>query len=238
MKYFIDKVNTWSAANRKCKEVQAFVTEFRQTLIPDDAAVEALVEEIRQKVEELNEAYPRTKRLKVRKEGNFVCCDNEEPKVDDQHVFTFHIEKVRHTYKTLEQADRDPRAAGYEAIEQALAVQCGGKLKEKFSGLVISLVELIQDLFEEDIYETEELENAVVREFIKELYCSPFENIGGGLLIITPNRVDRDDKRGGCINYKPGDEDCMAGSLAALFLKEKSLYQKVQSLLAKKGGEQ
>ncbi len=103
MKYFIDKVNTWSAANRKCKELQAFVTEFRQTLIPDDAAVEALMEEIRQKVEELNEAYPRTKRLKVRKEGNFVACDNEEKKVDDQHVFTFHFEKVRHTYKTLEQ---------------------------------------------------------------------------------------------------------------------------------------
>ena len=103
MKYFIDKVNTWSPANRKCKEVQAFVTEFRQTLIPDDAAVEALMEEIRQKVEELNEAYPRTKRLKVRKEGNFVACDNEDKKLDDQYVFTFHIEKVRQTYKTLEQ---------------------------------------------------------------------------------------------------------------------------------------
>lgn len=102
MKYFIDKVNTWSAANRKRKELQEFVTEFRQTLIPDDAAVEALVEEIRQKVEELNEAYPRTKRLKVRKDNDFVSCDNEEKKVDDQHVFTFHIVKVRQTYKTLE----------------------------------------------------------------------------------------------------------------------------------------
>lgn len=132
----------------------------------------------------------------------------------------------------------ESRPSRYEAFEQALADQCGGKLKEKFSNLVIGLVESIQVLFEEDIYETEELENAVVREFIKELYYSPFEKIGGGLLIITPNRVDRDDKCGGCINYKPGDEDCMAGSLAALFLKEKSLYQKVQSLLAKKGGEQ
>ena len=102
MKYFIDKVNTWSPANRKCKEVQSYVTEFRQTLIPDDAAVEALVEEIRQKVEELNEAYPRTKRLKLRKDNSFVSCNNEEPKVDDQYVFTFHIEKVRQTYKPLE----------------------------------------------------------------------------------------------------------------------------------------
>lgn len=102
MMYYIDKVNTWSPANRKWMEVQAFVTEYSHTLIPDDDAARALVEEIRQKVEELNEAYPRTKRLKVRQEGNFVYCDNEEKRVDDQYVFTFHIEKVRQTYKTLE----------------------------------------------------------------------------------------------------------------------------------------
>ena len=95
MMYYIDKVNTWSAANRKCLEVQSFAKEFRQTLIPNEDAAEA-------QVEELNGTYPRTKRLKVRKEGNFVSCDNEERKVDDQHVFTFHIEKVRQTYKTLE----------------------------------------------------------------------------------------------------------------------------------------
>ena len=100
--YYIDKINTWSPDNRKCKELQAFVTEFRQTLIPDDAAVEALMEEIRQRVEELNVAYPRTKRLEVRKDGNFVACYNDERKVDDQYVFTFHIEKVRQTYKTIE----------------------------------------------------------------------------------------------------------------------------------------
>lgn len=102
MKYYIDKVNTWSPANRKCLEVQSFAKEFRQTLITNEDAAEALVEELRQKVEELNETYPRTKRLKVRKEGNFVYCDNEEKRVDDQYVFTFDIEKVRQTYKTLE----------------------------------------------------------------------------------------------------------------------------------------
>ena len=100
--YYIDKVSTWSPSNRKCKDVQSFVTEFRQMIIADDAAVEAFVKEIRQKVEELNDRYPRTKRLTVKKEGNFVACVNEERKLDDQYVFTFHIEKVRQTYKTLE----------------------------------------------------------------------------------------------------------------------------------------
>lgn len=102
MMYYIDKVNTWSPANRKWMEVQAFVTEYSHTLIPDDDAARALVEEIRQKVEELNDRYPRTKRLAVKKEGNFVACVNEDRKLDDQYVFTFHIEKVRQTYKTLE----------------------------------------------------------------------------------------------------------------------------------------
>ena len=51
MKYYIDKVNTWSPANRKCLEVQSFAKEFRQTLIPNEDAAEALVEELRQKVE-------------------------------------------------------------------------------------------------------------------------------------------------------------------------------------------
>lgn len=99
MMYYIDNVNTWSPANRKWKEVQSFAQEFKQTLIPDEIAAKELVEELRKKVEELNETYPRTKRLKVRQMGNFVSCDNEEPKVDDQHVFTFHIMEVKRTYE-------------------------------------------------------------------------------------------------------------------------------------------
>ena len=100
--YYIDKVNTWSPANRKCLEVQSFAKEYRRTLIPSEAAAEELVKEIRQKVEELNETYPRTKRIAVRKEGNFVECHTDDLGGHDQHVFTFHIEKVRQTYKTLE----------------------------------------------------------------------------------------------------------------------------------------
>lgn len=102
MMYYIDKVNTWSPANRKWQEVQAFVKEYRQTLIPDDDAARGIVKEIEEKVEELNKAYPRTQRIKVRQSSNFVSCTNEECKVDDKYVFTFHIEKVRQTYKTLE----------------------------------------------------------------------------------------------------------------------------------------
>ena len=115
MKYYIDKVNTWSPANRKCLEVQSFVVEFRRTLITDDDAAEALVKVIRQKVEELNEIYPRTKRLMVGQSNNFVYCINEDRRVDvDQYVFTFHIEKVRRTYKTLEMMVDKKKEGGME----------------------------------------------------------------------------------------------------------------------------
>ena len=102
MTYYIDVVNTWKPANRKCLEVLSLAQEYRQTLIPDEAAAEGLVKEIREKVEELNVLYPRTKRLMVKKEGNFVACINEDRKLDDQYVFTFHIKEVRRVYKTLE----------------------------------------------------------------------------------------------------------------------------------------
>lgn len=98
MKYYIDQVNTWKAANSKCREVQSFAVEFRQTLIPDEAAAEALVEEIRQKVEELNGLYPRMKRLVVRRLNNFIYCN-----FGDKYVFSFHIEEVRRIYTATEE---------------------------------------------------------------------------------------------------------------------------------------
>ena len=102
MTYYIDVVNTWKPANRKCLEAQSLAREYRQTLIPDEAAAEELVKELRAKVEELNGLYPRTKRLIVRKDCDFVACVNEDRKLDDQYVFTFHINKVRQVYATLE----------------------------------------------------------------------------------------------------------------------------------------
>lgn len=99
MMYYIDKVNTWSPANKKWQEVQRYVRDYSQTLIADKEAAAELVTEIRLKVEALNEAYPRTKRLTVKLEGNFVSCINEDRRLDDQYVFTFHIMNVNRVYK-------------------------------------------------------------------------------------------------------------------------------------------
>lgn len=102
MMYYIDAVNVWSPANNKCIKVQGFVKEFRQTLIPGEAAVDALVKEVQEKVTELNALYPRTKTLRVTREGNQVYCNVWGNRADGEFVFTFKIEKVRRTYTTLE----------------------------------------------------------------------------------------------------------------------------------------
>ena len=105
MMYFIQRINTWSAANQKCRLLQDFVNQFENTLIADDISRDALVEDIRRKVEELNQAYPRTKPLVVDFDichRDYVSCKPEHNRIEDLYAFTFHIHPVRRTYRFSE----------------------------------------------------------------------------------------------------------------------------------------
>lgn len=98
MNYYIEKPNTWRAANRKCAEIQEFVNQFKSCLIYDEKSRDALIKEIRDKVEELNNAYPRTKRLKVEfSHGDYISCYPDERRVDE-YVFAINIHPVKKTY--------------------------------------------------------------------------------------------------------------------------------------------
>ena len=104
MMYFIQRINTWSPANRKCKLIQDFVDQFRNTLIADDISRDALLEDIRHKVDELNQAYPRTKPLAVTDHDNHIACFPEKHSVADEYVFTIRTEPVRRTFRFSEKA--------------------------------------------------------------------------------------------------------------------------------------
>ncbi|MBR3987516.1 MAG: hypothetical protein IKK04_10240 [Bacteroidales bacterium] len=107
MMYYIEKPNTWSPANRKCKELQEYVDQFKNCLIPDDLSRDALIEDIRHKVEELNQAYPRTKKLVVTLDHHhhdFISCQPEFRKIEDEYVFTIRLLPVRRTYRFSESA--------------------------------------------------------------------------------------------------------------------------------------
>lgn len=120
MMYYIDLINTWKAANRKIAELQEFVKQFQNTLIADEISRDALVEEIRHKVAELNEAYPKTKKLELEDAGGFVYATSGFSVSDGgyYYAFTFHITSVRRTYRFSE-----PAPAGEEKAQSLPAAE-------------------------------------------------------------------------------------------------------------------
>ena len=105
MMYYIEKPQTYSPSNRKCREVLEFIKKFENCLIADDCSRDALIEEIRHKLEALNEAYPRTKRLIIREgKGSRLDCCPEGRECNYEYVFLMEIHPVRKTYRFAEQA--------------------------------------------------------------------------------------------------------------------------------------
>jgi len=105
MMYYIECPNTWRAVNKKCGEIQDFVDRFRNCLIHDELSRDAMVTEIRRKVAELNESYPRTKKLVVYYDfGDFVSCCPEGRAAEHEYVFTIRILPVRKHYRFAEKA--------------------------------------------------------------------------------------------------------------------------------------
>ena len=102
--YYIERPATWSPANKKCKLLQEFVNQFRNTLIADNISRDALVDDICHKVDELNQAYPRTKPLAVTDHNNYIACFPINRAIADEYVFTIRTEPVRRTYRFSEKA--------------------------------------------------------------------------------------------------------------------------------------
>ena len=116
MMYFIERVNTWKATNQKVAELNNYVKQYDKTLIVDDISRDALVEELRHKVEELNEAYPKTKKLVVGTiDDNFVYCEPMPRKSDSDVVFSFLVWPVRRTYRFAEAPTEAQLAKNREA---------------------------------------------------------------------------------------------------------------------------
>lgn len=106
MKYFIDKVNTWGPANRKCAELHQEMKQYANCLVADDIARDALVEQVKHMVELLNNEYPRTKRLKVEVLHNHVSCHPDPRLSDSDAVFSFTLVPVKREFRFAERAER------------------------------------------------------------------------------------------------------------------------------------
>lgn len=105
MMYYIERPNTWRAANKKCAELIDYVDQFRNCLITDELSRDALIQELRHKAKELNDKYPRSRKLIVRFDfSDFISCYPENQHVDE-HVFTINLHPVLKTYHFAEEAN-------------------------------------------------------------------------------------------------------------------------------------
>lgn len=98
MMYYIDKPHTWKAKNRLWAEAKAYIEQFENCLIKDEQSLDTFIDKLRRQVEELNQAYPRTKPLKVSYRDLFVSCYSDVRPFDNDHAFTFHILPILKEY--------------------------------------------------------------------------------------------------------------------------------------------
>ena len=118
MRYYIGRVNTWKAQNNKCEELNREIKTYENTLVADELSREALMEQVRQTVERLNAAYPRTRKLVVVTRQGSVICHPEQRVSDSDAVFSFELMPVRRSYRFA------------EGSRPAITEGCAGSLTE------------------------------------------------------------------------------------------------------------
>lgn len=99
--YFIDYISSYSNTNNKGRELQQFISRFKQLLIKDDLSLDALKADIERETERLNKAYPRTKPfvLDFHSTGTSGECFARVDGNDDKVVFYLTWLKVLGTYQ-------------------------------------------------------------------------------------------------------------------------------------------
>lgn len=129
--YYIDRVNTWSPANQKCKELLGMALELRESLFVGAAAVNDAVAWLKEVVTELNVRYPRTKKLVVGRKDNYVFCQPEERRLEDELVFSFHIVRVRKVSEPSAPPQPSPNGEGVKKIRCSTIWSVGRRVRAR-----------------------------------------------------------------------------------------------------------
>ena len=62
MMFFVESLQTYSPKNKACKNLLEYVGKYKYVLIKDEISLDALKEELRIKVDEINAEYPKLKK--------------------------------------------------------------------------------------------------------------------------------------------------------------------------------
>lgn len=104
MQYFIDHITTYSNVNNKGRELQAFIEPFAQHLIPNELSLDGLKAEIRDEIERLNKAYPKTKPLilSVYRGTDYMRWEARVEDNCDKVVFILSLKKILGTFRYIQ----------------------------------------------------------------------------------------------------------------------------------------
>ena len=119
-RYYIDRVRTYATTiNKKCDELANHVDRMYSHSLVDEKSLKQIVEDIKAKAKELDEQYPRTKKIAVHQINNFggICISSNPETNPEKEIFQFTFLPVRKEFKY------DSQSNTYNLIEEK-----GGKL--------------------------------------------------------------------------------------------------------------
>lgn len=98
--YFIDYIINCSAFNKKGKELQEYIRQFNQRLVPDDLSMDAFKADVEKEIASLNEKYPRTIPMELDhyNNGGYGAWMARVKGHDDKVVFILSWKKVLGTF--------------------------------------------------------------------------------------------------------------------------------------------
>lgn len=116
MKFFISKMDTYAVVNNKGIALQKWLNAFGHKLLPDELSKDAFLEEVRQKMAELDVQFSRSKALVLSKtsiDGGLSLHITVYPKeAPEKTVVRFYIHKVTGEYRFNEKVSIEAQKGG------------------------------------------------------------------------------------------------------------------------------
>ena len=186
MMYFVQSLQTYSPKNRACKKLLDYVEKYKYVLIKDELSLDALKEELRIKVNEINSEHPKLKKIRFSADNINDGMHRINASIDNmgcpEYVFYMDVCRVRSIYqfseevaaaqeKTLDTVRKDTKAELLRA-----AAEEGRKHIGKEEGLIHGLAE---EYTQAQDYESMKQDDEIYSAFVKAALEAPEERTRG-----------------------------------------------------------
>lgn len=116
MRFFISKMDDYSVVNNKGLALQKWLRDFGHRLLPNELSKDAFIEELRQKIADLDKQFPRSRSLTLSRtsiDNGLSLHVSVYPKENpDKTVVRFYIHKVTGDYCFNEKVSIESQEGG------------------------------------------------------------------------------------------------------------------------------